>query len=212
MSRRYSTIRRNGKTMEAVVSDWRSSPLTRVSMPEVGDVQRPAIRSDPGFNPRPHASRAVEILALRHVELAVPEPVEHRAFVHDGEAGHMVHGFGLRNAPSRFADHQHDLAFVIELAGFARDHQRLAMRHQRQRRPHEHRWILRRVRTVLVLRVAIPVIHADAKDLGRIFDRKTETNLVEPVIGRRRGRRFSRPRGRGFPRSGGEPRERPCVR
>ena len=79
----------------------------------------------------------------------------------------------------RLADHEHDLAFVVELVGFRRIHDRLEMADEAARRAHEDARVLRRFGAVLVLRVAVAVVDADADDLLGIRDRRQVADLVE---------------------------------
>ena len=71
-----------------------------------------------GFDPGANAPGAIKILALSHIEFGVSHPITDRAFVHDGQTGHMFHRFGLSNSATRTTNHQDDLAFIIKLFGF----------------------------------------------------------------------------------------------
>jgi hypothetical protein len=79
---------------------------------------------------------------------------------------------GGRDAPASLADHEHDLAFVVELLRFRRIPDRLEMADEAARRSHEDAGVLRRFGAVLVLGIAIAVVDTDADDLLGIADRR----------------------------------------
>ena len=70
------------------------------------------------------------------------------------------------------ADHQRDLALVVELARYLRQHDRLPVADQGARRAHEQARVFRRFRVVLVLGIAVGIVHADAQDLLRCDHRR----------------------------------------
>ena len=65
--------------------------------------------------PRAGAARAIEILALRDVELAVPQPVAQRSLVAERQPGNVLVGAFLRDVAPLTSDDDQDLALVIEL-------------------------------------------------------------------------------------------------
>jgi hypothetical protein len=79
---------------------------------------------------------------------------------------------GLRDAAAGPANHQCDLAFVIELFGFARPQDRRQMRAERTGRAVEHAGIFRHF-LIAVIGVAVAVIDADAQNFfGRLHRRQ----------------------------------------
>src|SRR5439155_2521291 len=104
-------------------------------------------------DPRPDAARAIEILALRNVELAVVQPVADAALVAQRHAEDVVPGALARDVPSLFADHDHKLAFIVELFGDIRLFDRLTGADDRGGVADKQARILRQVRIILVLGV-----------------------------------------------------------
>ncbi len=92
------------------------------------------------------------------------------------------------------ADHQHDLALIVELRGGARAHQRCVVADEGARRAHEHARIFRRVLAVLVLGIAVGIVDADADDLFRRGHRRQPDDVTERVIGRAAGGLFGEAR------------------
>src|SRR2546423_2479961 len=100
----------------------------------------------------------------------MPCPLARSAFVAERIAGDVFVRFFLSNLAPFLADHQRDLALVIELLRYARPHQWLARADERARRAEEHAGIFRLGGAVLVLLVAVGVVHADAENLFRKQD------------------------------------------
>ena len=70
--------------------------------------------------PRADAAGRIPILALRDVELAVANPVADGALVAQRRAGDMVERLSCAIRRPAAADHQRDLALIVELLGFRR--------------------------------------------------------------------------------------------
>src|SRR3954447_5742817 len=138
-------------------------------------------------DPRTDRARAVEVLTLRDVELAVPEPIAHRALVAEREAENVAVRAFAPDATPFPADHNDDLALVIELLGDARAHDRLIVTDHRCRRAHEEARIFRPLRGGSIFRLAVLVIDADAPELLRIGDRRKKRYITERKIGPVRG-------------------------
>ena len=102
-----------------------------------GQTQR-LVEIDACRHPGSEAAGGVEVLALGDVEAAVPQPVADGAFIAQRETDDVVVRARLGDAPPEAADHQRDLAFVVELHGFRRPHDRLVVPDQRIRRAEEH--------------------------------------------------------------------------
>src|SRR5204863_927683 len=109
-------------------------------------------------------ARSIEVLALRDVELGVPSPLARGAFVAQRIAGDVLVRLFLRNSAPRLADHQRDLAFVVELLRYARAYQGFARTDERVGRTEKHARVLRRFAAVFVFLIAVGVVHADTKD------------------------------------------------
>src|SRR6185436_4026871 len=103
---------------------------------------------------------------------------------HDREAGDMALRRLFRNAPASLPDHQDDLALVVELLRFGRAEQFLAVADKRAREAREEARVLRLVGPVLVLRVAIAVVHAYAKNLLGVRNRQQEADAGKCAVWR----------------------------
>jgi hypothetical protein len=90
----------------------------------------------------------------------------------------------LGDPPPLLADHQRDLAFVVELLRHARAHQRLSRADERAGRAEEHAGIFRLLAAVFVFLVAIGVVHPDAEDLFRVEQRAQQRDGRKRDIGR----------------------------
>jgi hypothetical protein len=84
------------------------------------------------------------------------------------------------------ADHDGDLAFVVELLGNLRPHQLLARADHGVRRAIEHARIFRIVGDIIV-GAAIGIIDADAEDLFRRQERRQQLDLAEWHVGAHAG-------------------------
>src|SRR5262249_17700518 len=82
-------------------------------------------------NPRAETAGLVEILSLRDVQRAVTQPVAHAAFVAERDAADPGKRVLARDMPAFLADHQHDLALVVEFIRYLRPHDRLAAADER---------------------------------------------------------------------------------
>lgn len=71
---------------------------------------------------------------LMRVEL----PVADRPVIGKRIAGHMFHRIRFGNAPPRFANHQRDFAFIVELPAFERAQHGLIMPNQAVGKPREY--------------------------------------------------------------------------
>src|SRR3984885_13706230 len=112
---------------------------------------------------RADRTRAIEVLPLRHVKFRVTQPIADRPLVAAGVAEHRREGrFRLDPAAAR-ADHNDNLALIIELRGLQRPDNRLAKSHQRRMGPHEQARILRPLAAVLVFLVPLGVVDSDAE-------------------------------------------------
>ena len=132
--------------------------------------------------PGAERARVCEILTLCDIKLGVSQPVPNRTFVHDRCAGDVLVRVSLRNTSPGFADDQHDLAFVIELVRFWRVQYRLLVTDQRFAAAHEHARVLGQGAAVLVLRIPVRVVHADADDLFRVRDHRQKFEAVQRKI------------------------------
>ena len=102
--------------------------------PDVGDLRFIGV----GYQPWPEAAGRVEILALRHVELGVADPIADGAFVAQCDGRDVIQCSAFRDMPPGFADDQNDFAFVVELRRGARAQQRRPVADEGARRAHEH--------------------------------------------------------------------------
>src|SRR6516164_7136732 len=137
-----------------------------------------------GHDPGADAARAVEILALRHVERTVAQPVAHAAFVAERDAADPCERTFARDVAPFPADHQHHLALVVELVRDLGPHDRLPAADQRGRKPAEQVGIFRRLPAVLVLGAAVRIIDADADVLVGGKNRWQQLHVLERMIGR----------------------------
>src|SRR5690606_39804521 len=92
-----------------------------------------------------------------------------------------ISGVLFGDAPARLADDEHDLAFVVELLRLERAQDRRAMADETLARSHEHARVTRGFLLVLVFRVAVTVVDADADYLAVIGQSR------QPPYGVRRG-------------------------
>src|SRR3954463_7056292 len=65
-------------------------------------------------HPRPETSGGIEVLALSDIELGVPRPLARGPFVAERVARDVLVRFFFRDPASFAADHQRDLAFIVE--------------------------------------------------------------------------------------------------
>src|SRR5712691_8012443 len=90
--------------------------LAQLAVDAGRDAQRLAgIELVGGHDPGAEAARLVEILALGDVQRAVAEPVAHAALVPEREAADHFERALARDVAALLADHQYDLALVVEL-------------------------------------------------------------------------------------------------
>src|SRR3954465_11148755 len=115
-------------------------------------------------HPRPETAGGIEVLALSDIELGVPRPLARGPFVAERVARDVLVRFFFRDPASFAADHQRDLAFIVELLRDTRLSERLTRADERAGRAEEHARIFRGLRAVLVLGVAVAVVHPDAED------------------------------------------------
>src|SRR3954452_5671088 len=99
--------------------------------------------------PWAEATGRIEVFALRDVELGVPRPLARGPFVAERVARDVLVRFFFRDPASFAADHQRDLAFIVELLRDTRLHQRLTRADERAGRAEEHARIFRGLRAVL---------------------------------------------------------------
>ena len=105
-----------------------------------------------------------KVLALGNIKLRVPDPVAQCALVHNTQTGNMVVGIFLGDTPAPFSDNQHNLPFIIQLVGFWRAQEGLLVPGQGIGRAHKQTGEFRLRGTILVLRIAVGVVHADTGD------------------------------------------------
>src|SRR6202035_4509737 len=80
--------------------------------PDVGDLRLARVR----HQPRAEAAGGLEILALRHVEFRVPDPVADGALIAQRHRGNVIQRRTLGDVPAVLADYQNHFALVVELA------------------------------------------------------------------------------------------------
>src|ERR1700722_12494776 len=144
--------------------------------PDVGDLGFAGI----GNKPWAEASRGIEILALRDVELGMSHPIADGALVAERDRCDVIERVALRDMPAGLADHEHQFAFIVELGGCLRPYQRCFVADKRTRRGEEHARIFWRVRTVFIFGVAIGGVDANADDFLRRWNRRAPWNAAAP--------------------------------
>src|SRR3546814_4930275 len=78
---------------------------------DVGDLALVVKRDQPWS----HRAARVEVLALRHVELAVAQPIANRSLVAQRNRSDMAERIALVDMSAGFADHENQLAFIVEI-------------------------------------------------------------------------------------------------
>ena len=184
--------------MLAVVSSCVISPLSfRRDMQRLRKIDLVG-----GHQPGPDAAAGVPILALRHVEFAVPHPVADGALVAQRRARHIVERAARARCGGRRGRSPARSRLRNRAARDPRPHDRLLMADQRAGRAVEHAGIFRRL-GLAVVGIAVGVIDADAEDLLRrqapaaeIPPRATGNRRARPAQprARRRARRAHRSR------------------
>src|SRR6185312_1574552 len=150
------------------VRDGEDHPVGRVILTEIsidarGHSERCHADLIGGYDARSDRARAVEVLALSHVELRMPQPVANRPLVGAAIAEDVGQRALRRDTAPSLADDDHDLALIIELRRFPRPDERLTRRSEGGMGAHEDAGIFGPLATVLVLLVALRVIHPDAE-------------------------------------------------
>src|SRR5262249_14796474 len=158
------------KIMLAVVSSCVTSPLT-VTVRRSG-----LVRSASGSIQGPTLPEASKFLPW--VTLNLPCRSQSPTVPSFGSVARAL----ARDVAAGAADHQRDLALVVELLRHLRPHQRLAVRDQRVGRAIEHAGILRHV-GIVEIEIAVGVVDADAEDLFRRHQRRQQLDLGERVVG-----------------------------
>ncbi len=110
------------------------------------------------------------------------QPVADRAFVAEREAKDHRERAIARNIPPFATDHEHDLAFVVELLRHFGAHQRPLMARERIREADEQVRIFRLLAFVFVLGRALGIVDADADDLLRLGHGRKKFHLRELYI------------------------------
>src|SRR5688572_29217266 len=101
-----------------------------------------------GYDPRTDRAAAIEVLSLGDIELRVPHPVADGALVHQREACDVGKRLLSRDAPAALADHNYDLAFIVELLALLRADEWGAVGRERGRRANEKARVFRRLGSV----------------------------------------------------------------
>ena len=128
---------------------------------------------------RAHGRRTVPVLALRDIELGVPDPVADGAFVAQGDSRDMVPGIGFGDATPGPPDNNRNLALIVQLLRFRWPHEVVAMANEARREPDEERGIQLRCLSVLVLGIAVWEIDPDADDLAGGAKRRQQLHLIK---------------------------------
>ena len=144
-----------------------------------------------GHDPGAEAAGAVEILALGDVERAMAQPIAHAALVAQRQPADQAECLLLRDVAAFLADHQHDLALVVEFLRHFWTHDRLLVANQRGREAAKQVRIFRRLAAVLVLGAALGIVDADADDFFRREQRRQHLDIFDVVV-RLPGRRGAR--------------------
>jgi hypothetical protein len=91
--------------------------------------------------------------------------------------------------PTFLADHQHDLALVVELVRHLRPHDRLAAADQRGRKAAKQVGIFRRIPAVLVFGAAVGIVDAHADVLVGRQNRRQHLHVLDLITRPSRRRR-----------------------
>ena len=94
------------------------------------------------------------------------DPVADGAFIAQRHRGDMVPCVRRLNSAATSTDHDGDFTFIIQLFGFRRTSQIIAMADETSRKPDKQRRVGRRALAVLVFGVPVRKIHPDANDLA----------------------------------------------
>src|SRR3546814_2614591 len=114
-------------------------------------------------------------LALRHVELAVAQPIANRSLVAQRNRSDMAERIALVDMAAGFADHENQLAFIVELLRRTRPHNRAIVPDERTGKANEQRRITRRRCAIAIFPGPVGIVDADA-EAPRIDRKSTRLN------------------------------------
>src|SRR5258708_22941520 len=136
-----------------------------------------------GHDPWTEAPGLVEVLALRDVQSAVAQPVPHAAFVTQRKTSDHGERRLAGDMAALLADHQHDLALVIEFVRYLRPHDRLVGSDQRTRKAAKQVGIFRCLPGVLVLAASVGIVDDDADVFFRGEYRRQHLDVPDLMVG-----------------------------